>query len=400
MDLDLVVAGIATHVRVFDGGAVAGYVSLEGELMEHYVRRGNLVSEIGGFVVEARQSTAWEVIVELLVTLHAERPALFHRLMRACVNLSSGEREKDAGHDLLPELEQQIADVASQRETRRDSDGYVSPAQARAFLQAARDLDLTGPAPPVDPVARACLRDLARDAVDDASPHGDVAAVIEVLSEAGVIALPRALLTAGDQQADRLAAVHALIASHLSASEELAFLTNVMLSGCGVNGRALTPQEAGDAVLATLNLGIENQPRHWRSAGLVTPFRIGWSVLHRDLCLYATRTLVDVLADISCSDRDVQWALEALRRELTRHLRDGAPWRARQALDAILMLDPPSWAVLRALIAEYPTLHTSLTNTGPRALKLDPEAVTFAAGNADVATVRRYLASLAVSLTG
>jgi hypothetical protein len=50
-------------------------------------------------------------------------------------------------------------DLALDRERRREQQGYVTPAQARAFLKTSRQLRLDrGALPSVDPVARAYFR--------------------------------------------------------------------------------------------------------------------------------------------------------------------------------------------------------------------------------------------------
>jgi hypothetical protein len=156
-------------------------------------------------------------------------------------------------------------------------------------------------------------------------------------------------------------------------------------------------QEASDAVLATCNLGLENWPETWAARDLVTAFQVGWAVLHRDVCLHGASVLVDVLADLQCSDRDVHWALQTLRRELMRHA--GEPWKARDALDAILMLDASAWAVLRSAIDECPKMHGTLGPSRGARLTIDPAAFTFVACNADVAVVHEWLSSLTSTLT-
>src|SRR5262249_21297375 len=83
----LIVDGLAAHVRVFDGGTVMSYEMLDGVEVKGRVFTA-ASCEIGGFVVEARRSSAWEAIVELLAQLHGERPVFFHRLMRGCIALS------------------------------------------------------------------------------------------------------------------------------------------------------------------------------------------------------------------------------------------------------------------------------------------------------------------------
>jgi hypothetical protein len=214
-----------------------------------------------------------------------------------------------------------------------------------------------------------------------------------------VVAAPRALLPASAVEDARLAVVHGFIAAHPAAAEELGFLANAVVAGCGIGGRALTPAEASDLVLATCNLGLENWPSSWPERDLVTAFQIGWTLLDRDVCRYAASVLIDVLADLQCSDRDVQWSLQSLRQTLIGRLRDGTPWRARPALEALLVLDTSAWAVLQALIDECPAMHAVLT--APRALlRIDPAACTFIACNRDIATVRQWLVSLPVFLAG
>jgi hypothetical protein len=185
--------------------------------------------------------------------------------------------------------------------------------------------------------------------------------------------------------------VHAFAGSHLTAQEELAFLANTLAAGGGIQDRALTPRETTDLVAATCNLGLENWPSGWRERDLIAAFQVGWTVVHRDLCRHAANVLIEVLPDVHC-DPDTQWSLRTLRQELIRHLSDGEPWRARPALDAILVLDAEVWAVLRALLAECPAMHVAVQSQ--RALRVDPDAVIFVARNSEIAAVRSYLTSL------
>ncbi|HJZ77323.1 MAG TPA: DUF6178 family protein [Vicinamibacterales bacterium] len=415
MDLDLVVGALAEHVAVFDGAVITSFMTLDGEQAPGRALDGQ-VSEIGGFFVQARRSPAWDAILELLVRLQDERPALFHRVMRGCIGLSDGAREADGFHPLLEPRDQHRSDLASERAVRRDAQGYVAPAEARAFLQASRRIRLEDAQPPADPIVRACLRAIAPEPVpaeearaDEGSPGASttaaadaaaVTSVFEILSGAGVLTQPRALIGAGDADDSRLSLVRQFGDTHLAASEELAFLANALLAGGAIQGRPFAAQQAADAVLATCNLGFENWPAGWPVRDLVAAFQVGWAVLDRDLCRHGAAVLIDVLADLECSDRDVHWALQTLRRDLMRHLRDGEPWRAREALDAILMLDAPAWAVLRALIDECPTLHATLDSSRRQPLRVDPAACTFVARNREIGAAREYLASLSSTLAG
>src|SRR5262252_3524337 len=66
LDLDLVVAGLAAHLAVFDLAAVSGRSSHTSDSVE-----------IGGYVVEARRTGSWDGIVQLLCLLGDEQPEYF-----------------------------------------------------------------------------------------------------------------------------------------------------------------------------------------------------------------------------------------------------------------------------------------------------------------------------------
>jgi hypothetical protein len=406
LDIDLVAAGFAQHIVAMDHAAVAAYTTLDGEQVPERASKRGHASEIGGYVIETRQTSAWDPILELLAFLAAERGEYFHRLMRRCVRLSNGAREEDASHSLLEDAEQHLFDLAGEREARREQQGYVTPAQAHAFLRSARDLKLDADRPERSVIARAYFRafEPSLPEVEERQPQagGDapVESVLEVLRDEGVLAdQPRALLEAGDPATSRLAWIESHLASHPESAEELAYLANAIVAGCAVQGRPFTEREAGDAIVATCNLGLENWPPHWVDRDLVTAFQVGWTVLQRDVCIYASRRLIEVLAEIVCSDRDTHLALHRLRRDLIRHLSDREPWRARESLDAVLALDAPAWAALLGLIDECPVLHAALGASGRRCATINPTEFAFISGNGDIAAVRAFMGSLPSAFT-
>lgn len=419
LDIELVIGGLARHAAVFDHAAVSSYTTLDGEDIPGRASTGGPSSEIGGYVIEARRTSAWEPIVDLLAFLSAEHGDYFHRVMRGCVRLSNAGREEDGFHDLLEDDEQEMFDLACEREARREGQGYVTPAQAHAFLRGGRDLQLDAERPPRNAIARAYFRAVESTLTPDADaslpsasalPESDadapprmeadgVAEFVEVLRNAGVIEPPpRALLGAADHQTSRVSLIQKYVVSHPGCAEELAYLANAIVAGCAIQGRPLTIQEASDAVTATSNLGLENWPPHWSDPDLVTAFQVGWKIVHRDVCIYAAEQLIDVLRGLRCSDRDIQRRLDGLRRELMQHIRDREPWRARHALDVILMLDQPSWAALCALIDECPVIHAALSASRQRCRAINPSHFEFISQNSQIEAVRDFMASLPSAL--
>jgi len=194
------------------------------------------------------------------------------------------------------------------------------------------------------------------------------------------------------------------------------------MAGCSIQARPFTPQEASDAAVAISNLGLQNWPAHWidpnrRRGGslaetgpalpddflaghdLVSVFQVGWTVLYDEVSMDAAERLIGVLADLHCED--IQTELDALRREMTKHWRAGAPWRAREALDVIAILDMPAWAALLALIDECPVVHAGLAASqvaGTRAVSAT--AFEFISTAVQIADVRSFMKKLPSTLAG
>ncbi|HEY7499038.1 MAG TPA: DUF6178 family protein [Vicinamibacterales bacterium] len=398
LDVDLVAAGFTRHVVVFDRAAISSYTTLDGEHVEgrDTVRHG--MSEIGAYAVEPKGTSAWEPIVDLLAFLGESHGEYFHRVMTECVRLSNGAREEDGFHNLLQDDEQDMFDLAADREARREQQGYVTPAQAHAFLTSARDVRLDAGHPPPSPIARAYFRSLewapaATGAV--ARDSGAIADFVEILREEGAFAPePTALIGAGDGSASRLSFIQSHAASHPASAEELAYLANAIVAGCSIQGRPFTPREAGDASTAICNLGLENWPSHWPDRDLIAAFQVGWTILHRDVGLYVAERLIEVLGGIHCADRHIQLRLRGLRHQLIRHAGNREPWRVRGALDALLMVDARSWAALAALLDECPVAHAALGAAGQCSRTIDPSDFEFIAQSAQIEAVREFMASL------
>lgn len=443
MDVGLVVAGLAQHLLVYDRAAVTPYETWDGEqvAVSLAIDEG-LTADVGGYVLVARRTDSWEAIVEVLMALGAEHPDYFHRVMGECRTLSDSGREIDGLDDLLAEGDQAMFDLAVDREGRREKQGFVTPAQARAFLQMSRQLRLGSDAKPLEnPISRAYFRTLDErmeadvhsesgllaagsevlPAVDDTA--AGVAAVFDVLLEAGVIEqAPRALLGGAEDHAPRLSRLHAHMqyvvdhdrAAYSMRSEELAYLANALIAGCAIQGRPFTAQEASDAAVAVCNLGLENLPPHWLPANatslpvsflmnhdLVSVFQVGWAVLYNDVSLYAAEQLIGVLTRMRFHDRETQMGLDALRIKLAKNWRAGEPWRARDALDVIMILDIPAWAALLALLDAFPVLHAVIgTSKDSQTRSVRASDVEFISDNSQIASVREFMQSLPEILRG
>lgn len=422
MDPGVAVAGLSAHITVWDPAVFSPAAELSGAdaVASAGAERG-VPADIGGYVVIGRTTDAWDAIVHALLALDAHHNDVFHRVMRGCRALSDSGRELDGLDDLLSDEDQARFDVMVSRERRRDQRGFLSPPQARAFLDSARALALTAP-PGTDAVFAGYQRAMAAETPaapaqagesaagrDDSPPVSAdaVAEIIDLLREAGVVVPARAVLQGGCDQPEalnpelnaylrRCADVDDVQSS--ARQQELAFLANALVGACSVQGRSFTPHEASAAAAATCNLGLEQWPAHWGPPSahtLVAIFQRGWTLLHREVSTAAADGLLEVLGNVRSSDRELQMDLYALRRDLQRQRRAGTPWRVRGRLDVLASLDLPAWAALTALFDECPVMLTNVwAAAGERVHQVDPARFRFIASRVHVVAIHRFLRSL------
>jgi hypothetical protein len=128
---------------------------------------------------------------------------------------------------------------------------------------------------------------------------------------------------------------------------------------------------------------------------LIGVFQVGWTVLHDEVAMSVARRLIDMLRDLRCRDREIQSGLDELRRQMTRHWRAGMPWRARDAIDVILILDMPAWATLLGLIDECPVIHAAMDSSrGFRVRRISASSFEFISENSQIEAVREFMESL------
>ena len=132
---------------------------------------------------------------------------------------------------------------------------------------------------------------------------------------------------------------------------------------------------------------------------LISVFQVGWTVLHSDVGMYAAKQLIHALTGLRHADREIQAGLNALRIDMKRHCRAGAPWRARGALDVIVLLDMPAWATLLGLIDECPVLPSAIgASRGSKPRTVSASTFEFISERAQIAAVHEFMQSLADTL--
>lgn len=438
MDFDFVAAAMSRHILVPASTVALG---AEGAYLTKRKLEDGVGYDIGGYTVVVRRSQSWDALLSVLVSLEADHKDFFHRLMRRCCQLSS-EVIEDNGlmYEVLNADEQIMSDVAFGREQRREGQGYVTPSQAVAFLDSARRLDFGQDLPGWDHATISYFRQAKHQAEQgdgeannqasarrDEPPRAEsaergVAEVLSLLREAGVVqnharpGLPGGTDVAGSRLA-RIRTHLQVVQRHDGSAysrrmDELGYLGNVLIAGCSFNSRGFGAAEAPDAVFAVCNLGLENWPRHWRSPekseqefligqDLVTMFRVGWTVLYEQVSLYVARRLAEILSELTFGDAEVQAQLDELALLLRRQVKAGTPWRAQNDLDAVAILDQPSWLTLLGLLDQCPVVPKIAEKRGDarRPLRRSPD-VEFISENSQLQWVRDFVESLPDLLLG
>jgi hypothetical protein len=409
MDFDFVTAAVSRQALVLDAGAMLiERLAAEGdddqdladqllELMDAAVD-DSLSFEVGGFKVLARRPSGWDALVSVLVALHGSQPAFFARLLVRCRGFSAEYIDDNGGlYEVLTSQAQVEADTAGDRDERRARGGHLAPPLAAAFLATARQKVASGIAPPPeDHMTGRYFRELesrhreergAREIVriEDPAPlpaASRVHELIALLQDDG--SLPPAhvaLLAPPPGASDRHARLRAFLdqerpkGAQARLLEELGYLGNVLVAGCSFQSRRFRPAEAAEAVLCACNLGLEIWPRRWSEPrDLVTVFRLAWSVLHERVCVHTAGRLIELATELATDDDEVGSQLAALARRMSAELEAGTPWRARDALDVLAILDAAWWSAVRGLVDECPVLpKPPAAEAGRAALRVSTE---------------------------
>jgi len=294
---DFLAFAFSRLVRVIDVALATAAISDpdEADLLDKVVD-SHSCEDLDGYLIVARIERGWDAVWSSLLALDERHPDLLRALLRRNWLATEGEAEDVGGlYKLLTESEQLQEDAAAEREDRRAERGYVSPADARAFLALARSAPA---APEEDPITRAYFRALAPlpaggAALDAGAGSRAVARLAYLASRSsdtlesddaltpakGELVFRRALA----DLAERSPSVHQRVV------EELAYLANLLVAGDDSLGRAWRPVEAATRVVelcdAGLRAAIGRAPLRelegpadvvaaWGATGL---FRIAWA---------------------------------------------------------------------------------------------------------------------------
>lgn len=406
-DEDLITLALSLHILVLDMDALAAR-------MTGYDRgdQANLIDkaldsawslEFEGYIVIARTHRGWEAVSTLLVELNQVDQAMLERLLRHCARLSSEYIEDNGGlYDVLTSREMLAADLAGERQERREQDGYMSLASAAAFLEQARSRTLARHVAEKqwDYDTRRYFKALGTTAgtgaPKTASPdHADSAErqqFRDLLKEAGIIEPPsvQKQLTYDGPNPEHIPLARAMQTLRWDKEQtygrrlgEVTYLANVLMAGCPFRARRFRPLEAAQAAMATCQLGAElltglctagaqdPDPAYLirMLAGLLVDtdmvrlFNCGWRILHERVAMPAARSLAELMRRVKRTIRDTRRRRDLAGKllSLDQKIKAARPWLFVPEMEDLLgELDNDLLAQLSDLLGQYPILPSAL----------------------------------------
>ncbi len=393
---EFVVMALSSLVYVFDLRRLHLRALDDDDPIDEYLDKlleSALSHEFADHLVYARDEAAWDNVLDVLLALDAEHEDFLERLMNRLIGITNEMAEESGGmYDLLTAADELHQDVAFEREQRRERKGFVAPRTAAGFLEAigrqtpehhrddtAKDYVTEGYFEQLSNGADAVREHESKRgtrALETGQPAGNEIAEDSLADEHRLLGLLRDAEVLRDEQPLRLttgangttafAHVRKVLEmasddpqSYAARAGELAYLANVLVAGCSFEGRRMRPVEAAEAALAVCNLGLEwlaerPSPESGTSTILVRPFKIGWSLLRREVHGRAGESLQAWLAHRLQGGPDRE--LSILSASLRKALHEGKPWRVYGRLDALGNHLPPETVVrLKGLFDECPT---------------------------------------------
>jgi hypothetical protein len=354
-----------------------------------------LCEEIDEYRIISRNHDGWDAILSILLALDRDHHDFLGRVLEHCCHIAAETIEDNGGlYQVLTSDEMLEADVGADREERRAEEGFIAPSSAASFLALARTTEIADilANKKRDPVTHAYFRSLRGplrpEATRGGSDAAEAASLVEVLRDAEVLPLSGSMLllqgqTDSSTARDNGVFTHAMrelraksADLHDQRMQELAYLANVLATGCSIEGRSLRPLEAAHAAVAACNLGVErllqDEPSRATAVDVLEGenadklFRIGWQLLTKQVVLPAARAFEKMLIEKVRQETDRQRIqdLEEACRAVHPAIATGKPWTARAKLTALEgAIENPTLVTLLALIDECPSLREKLASS-------------------------------------
>ena len=310
---ELVTLGFARLVYVLDADELAMQMSDNDDDCQLDKAMDNCLREdIDQYIVISRHHDYWDAAIAVLTALDQDNHSFLSGLLERLCNASSEHFEDNGGlYEVLTSDEMIEEDGTAERDERRATAGFVSQSDATAFLRlpTVMGFDDVVKTKKRDTISASYFRVMASTAnqriVADQTDDADAERFNELLINAGVAERPRPMLEAvGSENKPLFQQTMMSIREderekYEKRTEELTYLTNVLVSGGSYLGRSFRPAEAAEASICTCSIGMD----YLQSKSSVSPktilknydadhlFRIGWHMLFHNVAMKAAHSI-------------------------------------------------------------------------------------------------------------
>lgn len=376
----------------------------------------------GPFAVSPKVEDHWDILNAMLHTLDEREPDLLQALLYRCQMALGRGAELDAAYE---------------HEMGREKRGFVTPESARTFLRAAcaasldelaaeveYDLDTARSFRLVDRARAEDAQDRDGDAADsdEDSDEGSLGSSSDAVSQAQARSATGEPVATDQDFADLQATVNDVEFMHSNAGPalmlegpatpegasalhnelaaistrmpdafaqrlaELAYLSNVVISGSTLDGDRFSQTQAAEAVSATCSLGLDylGSADLALEPGLIRLFRIGWNLV-QGLPLDIARRAIAHIQSVDSTASMRGWMLDEISRAVSQdeflgQVAAGQFEDVHETLDMLsLVISQERASELVVLVSDMPRLFVG--PTGPSALE-------------EIAQTKRFVASL------
>ena len=382
LDEDLLAAAFHHYFRVVDL-SIKIFADDDGPARVHEVASSaDSAGLYGSYEVKARFDDEWVTLSPMLDALYLEHPKLLYALLGRCC--ASGAFTESRGPSLAE------MDAADRRTRGRETRGFVDPVAARTLLEtactasldelaaeSAYDLDTVRYFKIVERAQAQAFaeKEKAKPPPEDEAVVEDDVTELETIV-AGVIdesrSRPVALLTGPQAQISPLQAALAKLGqtdpdAQAARLAEVVYLSNVLMVGWSLDGKAVAEKASVEVVMAAASLGLDylGSPDPVQELvsepGLVRLFRIGWHIT-RGLSVSVARRLRRVLEATDFADSPRAWMFQEVsaaigRPEFLADIEAGEFEAVHESLHMLSLLLPFAvCAQLRALVNDLPRI--------------------------------------------
>lgn len=251
MDVEFLVMAFSTLAWVADTNWLEENCQANSRIEK--IIESRLTFEIDNYILFGKTEQSWDIFISLITSMDTHYHSFLYEILDKCfIFLSQEAATEEDLYEILSDEEQLIDDVAYEREKRRESQGFVTPATARSFLK---------------------LCDMSLDTEDLITPKHLLLKKLSTSDEV-VTQNSRSLILNSNERFKNIQFIFEKYPRQNNLfMEQINFLANILMSGWDWQSEERRPGRALELVLEICEEGLKNTKDF---SSFPMSFRIGW----------------------------------------------------------------------------------------------------------------------------